>query len=108
MTIAKIESKEKKREIMRNKYKLKGEKFYIENDLSWEERRTQEQITRWAKEQKAKGEEVKVGLGRIRIKGRWKSWAEIKQEKEKEKTKRKELSESREGREKEGEQNFAI
>lgn len=108
VTIAKIESEEKKKEIMRNKYKLRGEKFYIENDLSWEERRTQEQITRWAKEQKAKGEEVKVGLGRIRIKGRWKSWAEIKQEEEKEQIQSKELGESREGREKEGEQNFAI
>lgn len=60
VTIAKIESEEKKKEIMRNKHKLRGEKFYIENDLSWEERRTQEQITRWAKEQKAKGEEVKA------------------------------------------------
>lgn len=48
------------------------------------------------------------GLGRIRIKGRWTSWAEIKQEGETERVKRKELSEGREGREKEGEQNFAI
>lgn len=98
VTIAKIESEEKKREIMRKKYKLRGEKFYIENDLSWEERRTQEQITRWAKGQRAKGEEIKVGFGRIRIKGRWKSWAKIKQEEEKEKIKRKEISESRVGR----------
>jgi len=28
-----------KMEIMRNKYKLKGDRIFIENDVSWEEKR---------------------------------------------------------------------
>jgi len=35
-----------KREVMRNKFRLKGEKMYVENDLSWEERNTQIKINR--------------------------------------------------------------
>lgn len=34
----------KKLEIMRNKNKLRGGKIYIENDLSWEERKVQKQM----------------------------------------------------------------
>lgn len=32
---------------MRSKNKLRGEKIFIENDLTWEERKTQERIYRW-------------------------------------------------------------
>lgn len=32
--MVKIENNEKEKEIMKNKYKLKGEKIFIENDLS--------------------------------------------------------------------------
>lgn len=39
--VAKIDGEEKKREIMKNKNKLKGGKIFIENDLSWEERKLQ-------------------------------------------------------------------
>lgn len=47
---------------MRNKFKLKGEKIFIKNDLSWEERKIQDKINRWAKtERKRAG-----GKGRIR------------------------------------------
>jgi len=34
---------------MRNKHKLKGGRVFIENDLSWEERKTQGEINKWAK-----------------------------------------------------------
>lgn len=34
---------------MRNKFKLKGEKIFIKNDLNWEERKIQDKINRWAK-----------------------------------------------------------
>lgn len=40
--IARYENEEEKREIMKNKYKLNGEKIFIKNDLTWEERKTQE------------------------------------------------------------------
>lgn len=65
--IVKLDSEETKREVMRNKNKLKGETIYIENDLTWEERKTQERISRWAKTQKEKGKEVKIGMGRVKI-----------------------------------------
>lgn len=42
MIIARLENKEVKKEVMRNKFILKGEKIFIENDLSWEERKIQE------------------------------------------------------------------
>jgi len=31
---------------MRNKYKLKGEKIYIENDLTYEKRKVQEKMSK--------------------------------------------------------------
>lgn len=37
--VAKVENEEKKKEIMEGKSKLIGENIYIENDLSWEERK---------------------------------------------------------------------
>lgn len=42
MIIARLENKEVKKQVMRNKFILKGEKIFIENDLSWEERKIQE------------------------------------------------------------------
>jgi len=42
--IVKIEGEEGKKEIMRNKFKLKDDRMYIENDLSIEERKIQEKI----------------------------------------------------------------
>ena len=42
--IAKLENEKEKRRVMMNKSKLKGTKIYIENDLSFEERRKQEEI----------------------------------------------------------------
>lgn len=52
MIIVRLENVESKREIMRNKFKLKGEKIFIENDLSWEERKIQERINRWVRRQR--------------------------------------------------------
>lgn len=58
----KLESEKVKKEVMRNKFKLKGEKIFIKNDLSWEERKIQNKINRWAKtERKRAG-----GKSRIR------------------------------------------
>lgn len=58
----KLESEKVKKEVMRNKFKLKGEKIFIKNDLSWEKRKIQDKINRWAKtERKRAG-----GKGRIR------------------------------------------
>lgn len=70
---------------MLHKNKLKGERIFIDNDLSWKERKTQEEINRWTKVQRGKGKEIKVGLGWVKVKGIWRYWEEIKQKEEKRK-----------------------
>jgi len=100
--IVKIDSEEEKKEIMKNKYKLKGERLFIENELSFEERTVQEKLSRWAKEKRNKGMKVKIERGRARVRGKWITWEEI----EKEERTREEKGES-EGRSRERkEQNF--
>jgi len=78
--VARIVGEEGKKKVMSNKYKLKGGKIFIENDLSFEERKIQEKMNRWAKGKRAEGVEVKVGRGRLRIRGKWKGWEEIERE----------------------------
>lgn len=91
--IGKVSNREEKHEIMRRKYKLKGERIYIEHDLTWEKRKVQEKIFRWVKEKREKGEEVKVGVGKIQIKGMWKRWEVIEKEmEENERTKTREVN----------------
>lgn len=60
-----------------NKNKLKGEKIFIENDLSWEERKIQEKMNRWVREKREKRFQVRIGLGRIRIGEIWRAWSDI-------------------------------
>jgi len=60
--VVRLESEEEKRKVMRNKYRLKGENIFVENDLSWEERNIQVKINKWVKDQKSKG--LEVGIGR--------------------------------------------
>lgn len=106
--IAKMESEGKKAEIMRNKYKLRGEKIFIENDLSWEERKIQEQINKWVRERRAKGEEVKAGWDKVKVRGKWINWAIFRQEEANEEIKRKEIIRREEGQEVENVQNFVM
>jgi len=80
VVVVKLEDEEEKKKIMRNKYRLKGSSFFIENDLSWEERNTQGKINKWAKEQRVKGLDIKVGIGRVRVKGIWREWEDIERE----------------------------
>lgn len=87
-TVAKIENEEMKKEIMWNKNKLRGLDIYIENDLSWEDRKVQENINKWVREKRARGEDVKVGYGKVKIKGIWKNWLEIMKEEDREREER--------------------
>jgi len=101
--VVRIVGEEGKKKVMSNKYKLKGGNMFIENDLSYEERKVQEKMNRWAKEKRAEGVEVKVGRGRLRLRGKWIGWEEIERE-EREKRKeelvrRGEERERKEGRE---------
>jgi hypothetical protein len=80
MIIAKLGDEETKREVMRRKNKLKGGTIFIENDLTWEERKIQERINKWAKEYKARGIQIKIGIGKMKINGFWKNWVDIERE----------------------------
>jgi len=42
--VVRLENEEEKKEVIKNKYKLKRESIYIENDLRWEERNVQVSI----------------------------------------------------------------
>lgn len=68
--MTKLENEEMKRVIIGNKNRLKGKEIYIENDLSWEERKIQEEMNTWAKEKRKMGM-VKIGVGRVMIDSRW-------------------------------------
>lgn len=65
---------------MRNKNKLKGKNIFINNDLTWEERKLQEKLNKWAKEEREKGRSIHVGLASVKIEGKWRKWEEIKEE----------------------------
>lgn len=75
--VIKLSNREKKIEIMKNKNKLSGTKIYIENDLTYEDRKKQEEISKWVKNKKEIGWNVKAGQGRILFKGLWRKWEEI-------------------------------
>lgn len=53
-----LEGEEEKRRVM-GKFKLKGGYVFLEHDLSWEERKVQERMNKWAKTEKEKGKERK-------------------------------------------------
>jgi len=78
--VARIVGEERKKEVMRNKFKLKGGRIFIENDLSFEERKVQEKMSKWAKGKRNEGKEIKVGRGRVKISGKWIAWKEIERE----------------------------
>ncbi|XP_020297295.1 golgin subfamily A member 6-like protein 6 [Pseudomyrmex gracilis] len=80
--VIRLSSEKEKRAVMENKNKLKGEKIFIQNDLSWKERKTQEEIHRWVKEKREKGEEVKIGTEKVKIKENWRQWRDIQREME--------------------------
>lgn len=74
--LAKIETQQQKKEIMKAKAKLKNEKemIFIENDLTFEERKVQRQIIIQAKQQKEEGKEIKIGYHKLKIGNAWHKW----------------------------------
>ena len=75
--IGSLETEDMKKDIMCNKNKLRGERLFIEQDLTWEERNTQRDIARWVKEEKDRGRIVKIGIGRVKINGIWLKWENV-------------------------------
>jgi len=55
--IVRVESEDEKTRIMQNKWKLKGGELWIEDDLTWEERRIKWKLTQIARIEEERGEE---------------------------------------------------
>jgi len=77
--------KKAKKKVMSNKHKLKGENIFIENNLSWKVRKVQSKINLWVRKQRENRLEMKVGLGRVRVKGVWRAWVEIEKDRKEDK-----------------------
>jgi hypothetical protein len=79
MVLVKIEIWEQKKNIMLNKSKLKekkGERIYIDDDLTKEEKETQKKLRELAREEKDRGKSVKIGYRKIQINGDLLIWDE--------------------------------
>lgn len=74
MVVAKVESLEKKHEIMSTKNVLKDTKIFIDNDLTVEERKIQKEIRSIAKDERDNGKKVKVGFMKMYIDGEEYRW----------------------------------
>jgi hypothetical protein len=73
MMLAKIESWDHKKNITLNKSKLKerkGERMYINDGLTKEERKTQKKLREVDREERDTGKRVKIGYRKIQIKGK--------------------------------------
>ena len=75
IVIANLDNWEQKREIMNNKKNLKSG-IWIENDLTKEEREVQGKLRALAREEKEKGNKVKVGYRKIYIEDSMYRWNE--------------------------------
>ncbi|KMQ90533.1 hypothetical protein RF55_9482 [Lasius niger] len=71
MVIVKLGSEEQKKEVLRRRKGLKGKKIWIEEDLTWEERRLRWRLREIAREEVEKGRRAWVVQERIRIDGEW-------------------------------------
>lgn len=69
ITIVELDEWKTKEKIMKEKSKLRGEKIYIDHDMTREEREVQRKIRMRAREEKEAGRIVKVGYRKIFIGG---------------------------------------
>jgi hypothetical protein len=72
MILAKIEIWEQKKNIMLNKSKLKerkGEKMYVDDDLTNEERKTQKKLRKVTRKERDRGKSVKIEYRKMQIIG---------------------------------------
>lgn len=76
MLIVKVRSEENKRKILENKRKLKGRSVWIEEDLTFKERKMRWNLRRVAEEERRKGRTVRMGNGRIWVENAWWFWDE--------------------------------
>lgn len=72
--VATIKNWTQKQEIMKNKNKLGATKIFIEHELTRSERGIQNNIKDRAREEKQKGNVVKIGYKKIKIENNWYNW----------------------------------
>lgn len=72
--VARLGSVGEKRQIMGSKSKLAGTKIFIENDLSYEDRKRQEEMAKWVRSRREEGWSIKLGIGKIFAEGKWIRW----------------------------------
>ena len=70
----KLGSVEDKKAVMSSKNKLAGSQIYIMHDISYEERKKQEEIIKWVKLIRSRGGNAKVGTGRVGVNNIWINW----------------------------------
>ena len=73
-----MSSFDEKMEIMRNKRKLRGQEIFIENDMTRQEREIQAAIRFRAKQERERGNSVRIGYQRLQINGTWENWGNPK------------------------------
>ena len=78
--LVKMSSYDSKREIMKNRSKLKGSRIYVDDDLTSEDDKIQRNIRKWAKAESAKGKRVNVRTGKCLVDGTMYEWDEERQE----------------------------
>jgi hypothetical protein len=78
MTIVKLENWEQKKQVMKNKSKLRGEKIYIDGELTRREREIQKKIVEVAKDKIKNGDKAKVGYKKLILNGKVYIWDEKK------------------------------
>jgi len=76
MVVVRLKSEAEKEEVMRRKKGLKGEKIWIEDDLTWKERQSKWKMREVAIAEERKGARVFVGNNKIRIEDEWWFWDE--------------------------------
>lgn len=74
-----IKTFEQKLSIMKNKYRLarNSDKIYIEDDFTKEERRIQSILRKKGKEEREKGNKVKIGYKKINVNSKWIKWEDL-------------------------------
>jgi len=76
LVIVRLKSEEMRGRVLSNKRKLKGGEIWIDEDLTWEERRSRWKIRRIVREEEAKGKRVRATQEGVWIEGIWWRWDE--------------------------------
>lgn len=79
MYMVEWENWEDKKKVMENKAKLRGQKIYIDNDLTIEEQKVQRELRSIAKEERNNGCKTKIGYRKITINNTVFIWNDNKQ-----------------------------